>query len=297
MTRYLADMAVTNVDLTWRGDSGELARKDGGQLLTLSHTDVYTVLVDNTPTPDTSFTVAADSNIPQPGSAHPQNAFLFVDKVIPRRTGPITFDVTVKYKTNEWDNDNGQNPINVPARYSYRTVKTEGEIDETVDGKLIQTAAGEKITGIRRSFSDLALEVTKNVLAFNPRTFWNYIDHVNSDVFHGFPPGTAYVNDLSANFQTYEDFGYWEISAVIIFRNPIRTSPSKAWYARTVHEGFYYKNSAGDIVRAKDDEDKDTVVPVKLSTSGGQLALDAEPNWLEFKILADAAFNGMGFGV
>jgi hypothetical protein len=107
----------------------------------------------------------------------------------------------------------------------------------------IVTANGEQINGLTMDLSDSVLNLTKNFETFSNFAKQAYLHSVNSDYItigsDSFLPGTGRMKTCVAKRMFYQDFEYFQVSATIHFRWPYNTTPAKAWWSRTRHEGFY----------------------------------------------------------
>jgi hypothetical protein len=102
--------------------------------------------------------------------------------------------------------------------------------------------------------------------------------------------------------------GYYQVTAVIQFRYPYRTTPEKAWYSRSRHEGYYKRVELPGppvngvqptaIVRATR-AGEPTAKPVLLDEQGFQLP-DVDPPaqqtafWQEKKLYEPLSYNALG---
>lgn len=274
-------MSVTAVEKIWSGNNGSFVGNDdgtsSGQVV-----EVLNVFVDD-PENDNPMTVRASTLVPQLHASHPGNIYLFVANVDPVRVSPILFTTTVTYKTLSTAGDG--NPLNEPAVISYRTIKEIGEIDEDIHGNPLVTANGEKIKGVTRPFSNLVAIVKKNVATFNRQNFDNYIDHIDNSGFLGSTPGTAVLDDVNADPFEFSGFTFYTMVSVVKFRKPVRTTAARAWWFRTLHEGFIVKNDSGELVLAKDENGELESSPVRLKPDGTRETSNTTGHYLEFETL------------
>ena len=291
-------MAVTSVTQRWSGESGsfskELNFEDKGKA---DFAAVYDILVD-APSTDNSHTVKADSSVPQLGEQL-GSQYLWVTSVSVSRESPILFTATVGYTSLQLDPDDPDaNPLSQPAKVKWSTVKAEGEIDEDFDGNVIATPNGEPVLGVRRPFSDIKATITQPFSSFNPYTFYDYIDYTNSGTFLGFPAGTGKVDTVAADPNSFEisdvTVTYYDVTVEVLFRNPIRTTPDKAWYNRRVLKGTIVDDGSGNLTHATDGFGQNVTSPVFLDTAGEEVTKD-NAVWVEDKVLGSANFNAMGF--
>lgn len=233
--------------------------------------------------------------------------FAYADNISIERPSPILWIVTVDYtgELGPGDSNNENNPLFAPPRIDWDDVETEQEIDEDFDGNPIQTINGEPIEGVKALIPDQTVAIKRNMLLFNPYVQARYRRAVNSDIFLGWPPGTAKLMKLSASNVPNDQGGYWEVSAQIQFRYPYRTTPEKAWYSRVRHEGYYERvelsgpGAGTKVVRAVDSNKEPVTKPVLLDESGFRIP-GVEPgeqqtaHWLEFKLYDSLPYSALG---
>jgi hypothetical protein len=233
--------------------------------------------------------------------------FAYADNISIERPSPILWIVTVDYtgELGPGDSNNENNPLFAPPRIDWDDVESEQEIDEDFDGNPIQTINGEAIEGVKALIADQTVSIKRNMLLFNPYVQARYRRAVNSDIFLGWPPGTAKLMKLSASNVPNDQGGYWEVSAQIQFRYPYRTIPEKAWYSRVRHEGYYERvelsgpGAGTKVVRAVDANKEPVTKPVLLDASGFRIP-GVEPgevqtaHWLEFKLYDSLPYSALG---
>jgi len=233
--------------------------------------------------------------------------FAYADNISIERPSPILFIVTVDYtgELGPGDSNNENNPLFAPPRIDWDDVESEQEIDEDFDGNPIQTINGEPIEGVKALIADQTVAIKRNMLLFNPYVQARYRRAVNSDIFLGWPPGTAKLMKLSASNVPNDEGGYWEVSAQIQFRYPYRTTPEKAWYGRVRHEGYYERvelsgpGAGTKVVRAVDSNKEPVTKPVLLDKKGFRIP-GVEPgevqtaHWLEFKLYDSLPYSALG---
>ena len=233
--------------------------------------------------------------------------FAYADNISIERPSPILWIVTIDYtgELGPGDSNNENNPLFAPPRIDWDDVESEQEIDEDFDGNPIQTINGEPIEGVKALIPDQTVSIKRNMLLFNPYVQARYRRAVNSDIFLGWPPGTAKLMKLSASNVPNDQGGYWEVSAQIQFRYPYRTTPEKAWYSRVRHEGYYERvelsgpGAGTKVVRAVDANKEPVTKPVLLDESGFRIP-GVEPgeqqtaHWLEFKLYDSLPYSALG---
>jgi hypothetical protein len=262
---------------------------------------------------DNEVTVKADARIPYEKSRHPLFASLSCSGISVDRRGPLHFEVSADYTSPPYKDNPGQGPgeqqgpLSQPTQVSYFTITSEEPIDEDINGSPITTACGEPISGIARPISDLGVRLAKNFATFDPATFYQFIDCVNSDTFIGFPPGTLRIANISSDEQFYTDENgnsvpYWSVNVEIHARKPYRTTNEKAWWKRVRHEGYQVRTSTFTpvgslfaVVRAVDANKEPVSQPVQLDANGFKLADQSQATWREFKVFSEVSFASMGF--
>lgn len=247
-----------------------------------------------------------DERFPSPADSFSEDfPFVAAEAMSVDQISPIFWMATVDYN-GEIAYEEGQSdpsPLFAPPRIDWDDVETEEETDEDFDGKPIQTKNKEPIEGVAALIPDQTVTIKRNLLLFNPYVQARYRRSVNSDLFLGWPPGTAKLVKLSASNVVTKELAYWEVTGQVRFRFPYRTTPEKAWYKRVRHEGYYERVtvSGGEtkIVRAVDDNKEPMTRKVLLDAQGFRLAEAAEgeeqiAHWLEFKLYDSLPYNALG---
>lgn len=303
-------MAALEVTEMWSKPTFDVRLTDNFRKLTTKLQRAYQVLT----TPDAvEWDVFQANGIPAAGSPF-SDAFPFVyaDGASVERVSPILWVVTIDYNgeiapgERQDDPDAPNNPIFAPPRIDWDDVESEEEIDEDWDGNPIQTKNFEPIEGVKALIPDQTVSIKRNMMSFSPYVQARYRRSVNSDLFLGWPPGTAKLMKLSASNVFGETGGYWEISAQIRFRFPYRTTAEKAWYARVRHEGYYervvptnFSASNARIVRAVDSNKEPMTRKILLDANGYRLEPPADgeqqiAHWLEFKLYDSLPYSALG---
>ena len=247
-----------------------------------------------------------DERFPSPADSFSEDfPFVAAEAMSVDQISPIFWMATVDYN-GEIAYEEGQSdpsPLFAPPRIDWDDVETEEETDEDFDGKPIQTKNKEPIEGVAALIPDQTVTIKRNLLLFNPFVQARYRRSVNSDLFLGWPPGTAKLVKLSASNVVTKELTYWEVSGQVRFRFPYRTTPEKAWHKRVRHEGYYERVTASGgstkIVRAVDDNKEPMTRKVLLDAQGFRLAEAAEgeeqiAHWLEFKLYDSLPYNALG---
>lgn len=276
--------------------------RDGGSITTTKGTDRkatiqegYQVVCD--PTDGVSEVLDA-VDLPRLGDRYGGVGVIFCKKKSPSRVSPVLFVVQV-----DWEGDIGpggqdDHPVNQPAEIAWSNQDSEEAIDEDFLGNPIVTVNNEPITGVTAKISDQVLTVKKNFYDVNLYALSQYLKATNSDVFYGWPAGTGRMIRYTANQAFIESdttTAYWQVNASFQFREPYRTTPNKAWYARVRHEGFYVRDASGKVGRAFDEKNKEPVTtPVLLKEDGTREPDQSLAHWLEFQIYGSLPFSALG---
>lgn len=242
--------------------------------------------------------------VPRRGEVHPQFLFCWCRQVSSRRVSPILTEVTCTYKGSAGEDEAANNPLLQPAEIRFGTITSEEAIDEDVNGNPISTFNGEPIMGVTKPFSDLSIQIKKNIAAFAPLSFYGYIDRVNSDTFLTMPAGTLRIASIAADPVYTEDFAYWTVTVGIQARKPIRSTVDRAWWKRLRHEGYYVidpDNTDQLVHAAKEGQNVRSPVPIKYNpddlsdADNGKEETDTEVgHWIEFEIFEQVSFSSMG---
>jgi hypothetical protein len=301
---------IYSVDLMWSKATGDITLSDNFRKASGAFQKAYQVFT----TPDAvAYDVLQAPGIPAAGSSYDANFIaVFANAARPQRISPSYWIVTIDYTgeiafTSDQNQDNQvRSPLFAPAVIDWDDVETEEEVDEDFDGNPIVTANGEAVNGVRRKFADQTATIQKNMISFNPYIQGRYRQSVNSDTFLGWPAGTGKMMKLRAKGVASPDVpggGYYQVTAVIQFRIPYRTTPERAWYSRRRHEGFYRRiaipgGNTTKVIRATK-AGEPTTKPVLLDENGFQLPDVEPPNfpqafWRESKLYEPLSYNALG---
>jgi len=320
-------MATYDVQRDIEGDSSGSATEEDG-LVKLTATLGYTILVTNPAAIESADTAragaqAANPALPSSNDPHPDNASLFVKTVEVTKVSVFYFTAVVSYESAIFDTEQeGSPPTDLPVKVSWTTLKSEEPIDEAWNedfpepGPMTAIAnriTQERIQGVTRTISDLVGVFQKNIITFNPSSFYAYIDRVNSDLFYGFNPGTLRVDEINATLAKKGGYLYWELTVKLVARKPWRTTPDKAWWKRIRCEGYYRvwrsPSQVGNqtyIWRTWDNgTGRESTVPKLLDKNTNEQLPEYDPDaqppvpppkaqYNEFKVYQSIAFSGMG---
>jgi len=283
---------VISIDETWESGAGWTHTGEPG-----SGNSTATRKFKAVATADTfDQEILLDNRVPQVGAAHPWNSVYRCRGTDATRSGPLTWDIVSNYDSQIALADGSDaDPLDMAATIRIESVKWEGEIDEDINGTAIATVLGEPIYGVTKTFADLAISITKNVLTFAPLNVMIYADTVNSAPFLGFAAGTLKLDAVSAETVEGDSIDYWRATATVTARRIVQqSSAARAWWKRVRHEGFKEKPLSGnEIVNAIDSNGDPVSRPVLLDADGRRVTDSANAHWLEFQVYQTSDFNNL----
>lgn len=277
----------------WSKQTGTAESPDGRtRIVTMQR--AFTLTLDK----DDRLEVAYESlGLPLVFNVYPGTTTVQCKKVTPVRLAPTLVMVTCDYSGEISPTDQNGNPVDTVVRVSWTSSVTDEPIDEDWNGKPIVTKNNEPIEGLTEKLADDIVTIERKFLTINRYALRQYRRATNSDVFLEWPPGTArIISDESSAVFVNGVAEYWDAKVSIQFREPFNTTPDKAWYKRSRHEGFYVRDTAGDDPHIAWDKKTKTPVsrPVLLKENG---TLEEDPDnahWLEFQTLGSLPFAALG---
>lgn len=255
--------------------------------------EAYQVVCDAT---DSLVDVLNAPDLPANNSAYQGSSVVRVVDRNPVQVSPIFWIIEILYEGETGSQGINTLPSEAKPIVRWSKTETDNEVDQDVDGNPIITVNFERIKGVTMKRSDFVCSITRNYDSIDMATTHQYLHSVNSDKFQGFPAGTGRLVAFDAEeINDPEDGGYYRVTAGIHFRVPYNTTPEKAWYKRVIHEGFTVLQPVTTFFRhAVDDLGQETSQPVLLDADGFQLAADADPHWLEFKMYTPLPYATLG---
>lgn len=244
-----------NTDLTTQTDDGIHYLHTGQR--------VFQVVFDSAINCSTIAAKAA-AGVPRPMDAYPGASGVFCINAHARRVSPLTCEVTASYSSIQYSlADIDQSPLNAPPQIRFTTITTEESFDIDAYGNPMQLVTGEPFEpSIRVPVEDDVIEITRNMLTYDPVLWSSYSRSTNSDIFFGLPPGTIHLNARDAVTQFAPNVGeYFTVSAKFVIRRAAPGSTdARAWWRRILAQGYYCVipkevfNSPKDLlVRCPDD--------------------------------------------
>jgi len=273
------------------------AETSDGRSFSVTATRAFSVTLDRD---DPLEAVYSSAGLPFVPELYPGSFAVFCVRLSPQRVSPVLAIVTAEYRGESGPPSGGgfgSSPIDTEVRVTWGTASTEEPIDEDFNGNPIVTANGEPIDGITEKLSDDVVTIERKFLTVNRYALRQYRRATNSDLFLGWPPGTArIVDDNSRAVFVNGIVSYWDVSVSIQFREPFRTTPDKAWYKRVRHEGLLVRANPGDDPDVAWNEVSKTPAtrPVLLKEDGTRETDPENAHWLEFQTLGSLPFNALG---
>jgi len=213
--------------------------------------------------------VLSHPDMPQQGDPHPNGSPSYVTSVNLELVSPILYTGTVGYT-----GENGElSAFDESVDVQWTDTTTTEPIDRDINGAAIATVNGEPVNGLTMDVADQVCVITRKFATINTYAIAAYRRATNSDVFLGWPPGTARLVGYSASnqFKLGAINELWTVTARIQFREPYaNTTPAQAWMLRWKHEGIYVKDDTltPPYRRARDGNGLDVSKPVLLALDG-----------------------------
>ena len=204
--------------------------------------------------------------------------------------------VTCNYSTLEGDDDSeAENPLDRPLDISWGSNSYTEPVDKDINGDPIDSSAGEPFDpSVERENSRPVLTVVKNQASFTASTKLDYENRINADTFYGAEPGWAKMADIQAQKAYENGVSYWRVTYQIEFK-------PGGWTKEVLDQGFYKLTTTGEGESATTQKelikDKDNLPlnqPALLDGSGGELAANADPVFLDFEVYETAVFGQLG---
>lgn len=254
-------MSVVDVTKMWSKTGGSLSSALLSSLTQVwAVTEGYSVVHDPATAIDD---IVGHVDLPIVGQQHRTIGNAFVKSKSPETISPIMTVVVVNYEGIVSDEG---------VEVEWSDVSSTEPIDRDWDGTAITTVNGEPIDGLTVEIADQVVVIRRKFMTINTAGIAAYRRATNSDIFLGWPVGTARLVGFSATnkFQYSGLRELWSVTARIQFRQPYaNTTNAQAWYQRWRHEGLYVKD--GDFIRrAVDHLGQETSKPVLLKADGTQ---------------------------
>lgn len=234
-------------------------------------------------------TVETASGIPLVQAAYPTDPFALVtDKSAAQQADMKTWVVTVNYNTS-FDQDPAnfvEDPLSRPAVFEADFERTTRAFQFDKDGDPILATNGLPYDPpLEADVSPLTITITKNQASGSVAAQAALQDVINSDAFLGF--GVRQLK-LRVSAKQKQDNGilYFEWKYTLS-HNPF------GWRKKVLDMGYHYKDSDGELVKARDVYGDPVASPVLLDGFGGFLPDGGTPVFNEFKFYQETGFSGV----
>lgn len=275
----------------WSKQTGAAEQSPDGRTRTVTMVSGFTVTIDPSDALEVAYTA---SGLPLVGSLYPGTHFVVCQRLVPQRLAPSLVLITAEYSGEIGSSGEGSSPVDNEIVITWRSAVTDEAIDQDINGKPIVTVNNEPIEGITERIPDMVATIDRNFATINVPALTTYLKSRNSDVFLGWPIGTARFMGYSATQVIANgSASFWKVSAEFQFREPYNTTAAKAWWKRVRHEGYMVK-SGSRIIHAVDENKQNVTRPVLLKADG---TLETNPNnahWLEFETTNALPYAALG---
>lgn len=293
---------------------------DASGYILQTFTETYNILIDVN-NGDDAETVQSGaqssgtpSRLPIEGDSHPNKPNATVDSVKTDQLSVLYFKAVVTYKTPSVPSGGGggggdQQPWEIPTKFRKMTTYVDREVDHDYDGTPLRNPRTGEPYSIMVQQADFGLQLNKAVLSLEFLKWQSYEDKVSTDPFLGFGPGQAYIQKVEAETASHEGIAYWNLTAIILFRNPVGDDDAKkVWYRKIQRKGLYAMTTGSSPRRARIGLDGDGeyapypaqaqervqyMVPLN---EDDEVLLDGEEPVFDFvKVKGETAFSNLGF--
>jgi hypothetical protein len=271
----------------WSKQGGSVESSDGSDL-TITRKRGFTVTLSASDPLDIAYFAPG---LPAVGDSYPGLIFVYCRNLTASRLAPSLALVTADYSGESNDPESNE----VKIRWSGAI--TDEPIDQDINGKPIVTKNGEPIDGISERIPDMVATISRKFLTINVPAISAYLRSRSSDMFLGWPAGSARLMAWSAD-KTFAigQPGFWDVTAEIQFREPYNTTPDKVWWKRVRHEGYMVRDTAGSEPREAWNSVTKSIAsrPVLLKADGTQEDDPDNAHWLEFETTLALPYAALG---
>lgn len=267
-------MTINDVSRMWSRQSGQMESEDG-RTFKISFSEGWQVSHSADATETEILTALG---LPVWGSQY-ESTYAYCKKIGPSsRLGPCYSIVQFEYSGATGPSGSNDSPLNKRPTIKWKARRSTEAVDKDWWGRPIQTTNGETIQGVTMDLVDQTLTVERNFSFFSPHILNAYLHSFSSDEFASFSAGCAKLVDYGADLEFTDTFSYWKVNAVIDFRYPYNTIPSRAWHFRSRHEGMYerigsllsFSGGAGSEAGGHAVVNSSGVITAVVVTSGGK---------------------------
>lgn len=252
------------------------------------------------------------TGLPVLNDVHPSDGFSVCDRVSITREKDHkrVFNAEVVYTTAPGPGTPGgtDDPYAQPTEEEWFALYEQREIIWDFDGRAIQTSSQELYEGVSVTDITQVVRFTRNEASYSAQWAGQFLNKMNADSFHGSPPGSARVHDITARKLPYVQNGvvnyYWRITIEIHFRQNIEFPPNhprqpglliRGWDLRLADAGLY-RTDLGERERILDDQGRPIVSPMPLNGAGAPILGGAVGDvfWNVFTVHASINFSLLG---
>lgn len=204
--------------------------------------------------------------------------------------GPYLFNVLAEYSGKD-------SPLNDPWKYSIRGQQSMEEVGYDAAGHAYVNPLGHPITGCKRRFCDLVINLTRNEAsaAFAQSTTYRNSVNAATVTINGvaYSAGTCLLDDINAdNVVEYPDY-YWPINYVVAIR-------ADGWTRKELCKGNYYwdgtyTSTGGKRLVAAKTTDGAQYRTVRLAADGTLLPDDGNDVYQTFQDFPSVSWTPLGF--
>lgn len=231
-------MSVISSELMWSRNGSFGATSDGFNF-TAGITEAYQVVH----TADTTeFEILAGPGITL-ASLYPGTSVVYCKKISRQPVGPILSLVIVEYEGEIGPGGLTDSPLNMEPEIEYGSSASMEPTDQDADGIPLTNVNGEPVSGLTSRVIDMRLKVKRNYATINGPLALQYLNSTNSDTYtvlgDVWQPGQAALESYSA-VPVFDKgvLGYFSVTAEVVFRQAINTSPARVWWHRYRNEGL-----------------------------------------------------------
>lgn len=242
---------------------------EDGQILKRSFTESYIVTSDDGT--DDEGNVYATSGLPtvgddwvgQNGSTNTGVTVVRV-KISDHDATKKLWIVEVDYSSELPDGGNASNPSGSPTDWSpqieWTAEKLPFKVREDTSGKPLVNPLGD-LYDVEEYRPLSVLRYSRWQVSFTSATQLAFMNRMNSDVFLGWPPLTALMDEISAEARFIQGFQFWWVTYIVIFE-------PKTWIEKIPVSGGRYLGTAGDFTTVTSALSDNGVTRVNLNRDG-----------------------------
>ncbi len=161
-----------------------------------------------------------------------------------------------------------ENPLDAPPEVVWSSWSETEIVTRDRQGIPILNTAGQPFSPpLIRMRKRRMVTITRNEAFFPVGIDQEYTDTINADVFYGWPPKTARIDDITASAHFAQAMLYWKVRYVIQFKK-------EHWLARVLNVGirhhpideFFHVDD--EVLMIAEDDGVQSTIPVQLDLRG-----------------------------